>query len=164
MTTPTQQDFEMVVADEPDKTVPEETIHKAKLVDLSIREFKWTDTKDKDRPGVPIEKTAQEMIWWFEITEGDFANRRIRGQTRPSPDGNWLTNSARNRTRQWAETLLGRELGVGARLNRSDLLGCACEISVKHVKDKKDASKIYEEIDEILPASGSFDFNSEPPF
>lgn len=157
-------DFEFEVVHEEDLTIPEDKICPAVLSSVARRTFKWTDTNDKDRPGVPIEKEGESMIWWFEVTDGDYQGRRIRGETRPNRSGQYLSDRTGNKFRQWSETLLGRELEVGARISKQDIVGLRCEITVKHRHDKKDPSKIYEEIDEVIPITGGFDFTGTPPF
>jgi hypothetical protein len=44
-----------------------------------------------------------------------------------------------------------------------DLIGLRAEISIGHRQDKKDALKVWEYVDEVMPVDGGFDLN-EPPF
>jgi hypothetical protein len=147
------------VEDQPDLTIPEDTIVPARLDEIKIHEFTWTDYKDKDNPGKPMQKTSQVFNWWFEVTGGEYKGRRVKGQTDLR-----LSNHPRNKFRMWAEALLGRDLPVGMKIDTDDLVGLACELSIKHKADKKDASKKYEEIDEVMPLDGGAGWSQEPPF
>lgn len=151
--------LEFEVEDQPDLTIPEDTICRAKLVDLKLHRFDWTDYKDKDSPGVPVKKTGETLQWWFEVTAGDHTGRKVKLETRAK-----ITNHPRDRFRLTAETLLGRELPYGTKINTDDLLSLSADISIRHRPDKKDPSKKYEEVDEVMPITSGFDLDSAPPF
>ena len=152
--------LEFEVEDQPDLTIPEDTICRAKLVDLKKHTFDWTDYKDKERPGQPVKKVGETLQWWFEVTEGQHKERRVKLETRCK-----ITNHPRDKFRLTAETLLGRELPYGTRINTDDLVGLSADISVKHRADKKDPSKFYEEVDEVMPITHAFDVGQgQPPF
>jgi hypothetical protein len=59
--------------------------------------------------------------------------------------------------------LLGRQIPVGMGIDTDDLIGLQAEISIGHRQDKKDALKVWEYVDEVMPVDGGFDLN-EPPF
>jgi hypothetical protein len=65
------------------------------------------------------------LDWSFEIISGDFAGEYIVGSTDAE-----LTNHSNNKYRNYVETLLGDELGVGAQLNTDDLLGLEADIVI----------------------------------
>lgn len=145
--------LQFTVEDSPDLTIPEDYPVRAKLVDLKLREFSWTDKKTNEA------KDGSKLEWWFEVTaEGAYNGRKIRGETSTK-----MNNREQNRARTWAETLLGRELGVGASLDADDLLGLSCDITVRHEPDRKNPEIKWERIDEILPVTAGFDLNN-PPF
>ena len=140
-----------------DLTLPEDSIHVAKLVDLKTRDVPYKDKNDGS------DKTFTKLEWWWEITAtaiGDqYIGRKVKGEC-PAE----LTSHPSNRFRNWAETLLGREIPVGMQLDTEDLLGLSAEVSIGHRPDRKDPAKIWEYVDEVLPLSGGFDLNDEPPF
>lgn len=149
--------FEMT--DAPDLTLPEDKIFRAQLKDMKLREFSWTDYKDKDRPGQPVQKTGSTLQWIWEVTSTDEYNgRTVRGECRPD-----LSSHPRNRFRPWAEALLGREIPLGMKIDSDDLVGLSADITIRHRPDKNDPAKKYEEVDEVMPVS-STGFSDEPPF
>lgn len=91
-------------------------------------------------------KSFDKLEWTFEITEGEFAGRRLRGQTDA-----YISTHPSNRFRPWAEAMLGMELQPGVKFTVGDLIGKRCEISVVHVPSRKDPEKLWEQIDEVLP-------------
>jgi len=139
--------------DQPDLTIPADTIHRAKLIELKPREINWIDKKTNE----PKSKTLLE--WWWEIQGGEYASRRVKGECDAK-----LSNHPGNRFHNWAETLLGRQIPVGMGLDTDDLLGLQAEISVGHRPDKKDPAKVWEYVDEVMPVSGGFALSDEPPF
>lgn len=143
------EDFSFQVEDEPDRTIPEETIVQGRLVDLKMEHVVPQD---------PSKEPFDKLIWWFEVSQdGLYFGRKIKGQTSPK-----LSNHPGNRFRQWAEALLRQELPVQAAISRSDLLGLPCEFTVRHEKDRKDPNKVWERVDEVLPIyAGQGD---APPF
>jgi len=152
--------YEFECEDQPDLTIPEDTILKARLTEIKLREFEWTDTKATP----PEKKKGQALEWWWEITDeqrgdGKYKGRKVKGQTDAK-----LSNHTRNKFRPWAEALLDREIPPGMRINTDDLVGLNAEISIGHRKDKKDPSKVYEQVDEVIPLVGSGAYDDSPPF
>lgn len=145
--------LQFTVEDAPDLTIPEDYPVRATVKDIKLRENDWTDPKTRET------KTISNLEWFFEVTsDGPYTGRVVRGRTKPV-----LNNRDGNRFRQWAETLLGRELGVGAGIDADDLLGLACEITVSHEPDRKNPEIKWDRVDEVLPVTGGFNLN-EPPF
>lgn len=141
------------VEDAPDLTIPEDYPVRAILKDIELREYEFTDRRTQEK------KQGSRLEWKFEVTsDGPYLGRVVRGRTSTS-----LNNRDGNRFRQWAETLLGRELGVGAGIDADDLLGLACEITVSHEPDRKNPEIKWDRVDEVLPVTGGFNLN-EPPF
>lgn len=150
--------FEMT--DAPDLTLPEDKIFRAQLVDMKLHEFSWTDYKDKDRPGQPVQKTGRTLQWWWEVKSGDEYNgRKVKGECNPD-----LSNHPRNRFRPWAEALLNREIPLGMKVDSDDLVGLSADITIRHRPDKKDPAKKYEEVDEVMPIASGVGLSDEPPF
>jgi hypothetical protein len=142
-----------VVEDQPDLTIPEDTIVKATLQEVKEKLIEWKDrATQEDRSKILWE-------WWFEVTddtvaEGKYRGRRLKGETDSK-----LTNHAGNRARNWAEALLGRELPVGAGIDTDeDLVGLSCTLTVRHREYEKNGEKrIAEDIDEIMSSDGYAD-------
>lgn len=145
--------YQLVVEDVPDRTIPDETFLNARLSEISLREFSFNDRKTGEA------KTGRVFEWWFEVSEeGKYKERKVKGQTDAI-----ISNHPRNKLRAWAETLLGRDLGVGQPLNTDELVGLPVKIYVKHEADRKDPSKTYERVDDLIPVTGGA-LPGEPPF
>lgn len=152
--------LQFTVEDAPDLTIPEDTIVRARLSEIKLHSFTWTDYKDKDQPGVPVQKEGTVLQWWWEVTaNNEYKGRRVKGETDAK-----ITNHPRNKFRAWAETLLGRELPAGIAIDVDDIVGLSADISIGHKADKKDPSKKYEYVDEVIPITGGFSVADEPPF
>lgn len=130
------------VEDEPDRTIPEDTIVRGKLVQLEDKPIKW---KDK-QTGEDREATITE--WWWEIqSPEDYENRKVKGSCNAK-----VTNHPSNRWRLWAEALLGRELDANMTLDDDDLIGLVADLTVSH-RPSKDGERVFEEVDEVIPVS-----------
>jgi hypothetical protein len=141
--------------DEPDLTIPEDSIVRARLNEIKLRTFEWTDRKTNEQ------KSGEALEWWWEITSNalgsQYVGRKVKGQCNPK-----ITNRDGNRFRMWSEALLQREIPVGMEIDTDDLVGLEAEIVVGHKPDKKDPGKVWEEVTDVAPLSdGSYD---EPPF
>lgn len=141
------------VEDEPDRTIPEDTILRARLVDVKEKTINWKDKRTNEA------KSADLLEWWFEVTDdrvedGLYKERKIKGECNAK-----LTNHPGNRFRLWAEAILGRELPVGKGVDPvDDLVGLSCDITVKHREYEKNGERrIAEELDEVMPISGTDD-------
>lgn len=95
--------------------------------------------------------------WEFKVTDGDYAGYVAYGDTDAK-----VTNRADDKVRQWAETLLGRELGVGEELDTDLLVGLPCTVTVRHedpVPRRDGSGNFYPcPVDEVFPADGAADF------
>lgn len=146
------------VEDQPDLTIPEDTIVRARLEEISEKEIKWNDKND----GTPKSKVILE--WWWEVQDEAYTDpstghhRKVKGTCDAK-----ITNHPKNRFHNWSETLMGRTIAVGTPISTDDLIGLQADISIRHRKDKNDPSKIYEEVDEVMPITGGFD-TDVPPF
>jgi len=148
--------FVFTVEEQKDLTLPEDSIHRAKLLEIKQRTINWTNAEGPQSRDI--------LEWWWEITHtnlGDeFVGRRVKGEC-PAK----ITNASGNRFHNWAETLLGRQIPPGMNIDTDDLIGLQAEISIGHRQDKKDASKIWEYVDEVLPVNAAFSLNDQaPPF
>lgn len=138
------------VTDEPDRTVPEDHIVRGRLL-----EIKRETVTPKDTSKEPWDK----LNWWFEVTEqGLYCGRKIKGQTSPK-----FTNHPMNKAKPWAEALLQRELPVGVAIGKGDLEGLPCDFTVRWEKDRVDPNRIWERVDEVLPADVAR-VDDAPPF
>lgn len=138
-----------------DLTLPEDSIHRAKLLEIKQRTINWTNAEGPQSRDI--------LEWWWEITKSssgdEFVGRRVKGEC-PAK----LTNHPGNRFHNWAETLLGRQIPPGMGIDTDDLIGLQAEVSIGHRQDKKDPNKVWEFVDEVLPADGAFSLNDAPPF
>ena len=138
--------------DQPDNTIPEDTIVAARVNEVKLEHVTFTKDGKED--------SFDKLIWWFEILDdgpnGTWKGRKIRGQTTAN-----LTNHPNNRFRAWAEALLNRDIGVGFVLDSDDLVGTNCKITVRHEPDRRDPKTKWERVDEVLPGGG---FDDNPPF
>lgn len=148
--------MQFTTEEERDLTLPADSIHKARLLEIKERTFEYTDRNDGSR------KTASNLEWWWEITrpgtglDDEFIGRRVKGECRPK-----LTNRPGNRLREWSEALLNRDVPVGMLIDTDDLVGLEAEIVIGHRQDKKDPNKVWEEVVGVLPSTTS---GGEPPF
>jgi hypothetical protein len=144
------------VEEEKDLTLPEDSIHRARLVEIKEREFTFTDRNNGQQ------KTGTNLEWWFEVTvpqaglDTDYIGRRVKGECRPK-----ITNRPGNRFREWSEALLGRDIPVGMVIDTDDLLGLEAEICIGHRQDRKDPAKVWEEVTGVIPVTGQ---SEKPPF
>lgn len=145
------------VVDAPDLTLPEDKIFRARLTEIKSHNFTWTDYKDKDNPGQPVQKEGSTLQWWWEVVSTDEYNgRKVKGECEPQ-----ISTHPRNRFRMWAEALLQREFGPGVNIDIDDLVGLTADITVRHKPDRKDPSKKWEEVDEVIPVTS---YDDTPPF
>lgn len=145
--------LQFVAEDEPDLTLPEDTIIRAQLTELKPRTIEWTSKQDGSK------KSATFLEWWWQVQSPEqYATRKVKGECEAK-----LTNHPGNKFRNWSETLLGREIPVGMGIDTDDLVGLTADITVRHEKDKKDASKVWERVDEVIGVT-NFSVSDQPPF
>lgn len=140
--------------EEPDRTLPEDSIHRARLEEITLRTFTWY------KDGVPTE--GKTLDWWWQITSTklgpDYIGRRVKAECKPA-----LTNRGDNRFRIWAEALLHREVPVGMAIDTDDLVGLEAEIVIGHRDDRKDSNKKWEFVSDVIPLAEGLQ-SDEPPF
>lgn len=145
--------MQFTTEDEPDLTLPEDTIFPARLIEIKPKLIEWRDKQTNEA------KSKNMLEWWFEITSSNqYRGRKVKAECEAK-----LSNHPSNRFRAWSQVLLDREIPVGMGIDTDDLTGLSCELTIRHEKAKNDPSKIFERVDEILPASSS-GFSDEPPF
>lgn len=128
--------------------LPTDTLLKAKLQDLQVREI-----AKRDGSG-----TFEKLNWIFEVTQdGEYFGKTVRAETSA-----FLSDSPYNVFKNWAEALLQRPLDLGQVLAESDLIGLPALITVKYEQDRKDSSKKWPRVDEVISVGEGF--GSEPPF
>lgn len=146
--------FETV--DEPDLTFPDGTIARARLEEIKLRTFTWTDRNTKE------EKESQTLEWWWTVTQYSddpkYVGRKIKGECNPK-----LSNRGDNRFRIWAEALLGRDIPVGMSIDTDDLVGLEGKIEISLRDDRKDKNKKWEYVSEVIPLMDD-DKSFAPPF
>lgn len=141
------------VEDEPDRTIPEDLILRARLESVGEKVIEWNDKKT----GEP--KSATLLEWWWKVTDdrvddGLYEGRKVKGECNAK-----LTNHPGNRFRLWSEALMGRELPVGKGVDpEEDLTGLSADITVKHRQYQKNGeTRVIEEIDEVMPITSMDD-------
>lgn len=139
------------VEEEIDRTIPEDTIVRAKLLEVKEETIPFT-YKRGEKAGQRGEFT--KLTWWWEVTdknagEGIYEGRKVKGECDAK-----LTTHPGNKFRNWSEALLGRELGVGVGIDpEEDLPGLIADITIKHRPyEKNGEQRIAEEVDEVMSA------------
>ncbi len=149
--------MQFVTEDEPDLTLPDESIHRARLEELKLIDYGWTDKDTGKR------EERQKLQWWWKITDTklgeEYIGRRVKGECFPK-----LSNRGTNKFRMWAEALLNREVPVGMTIDTEDLLGLEAEIVIGLRADTKDPAKMWENVTDVIPVHGGFTANQPPPF
>lgn len=141
--------------------IPTNTLLRASLKDLEVKEIPFTDRKTGEQ------KSFTKLNWIFEITQqGEFQGKTVRAETSA-----FLSDHPENKFRSWAEALLNRPIGLGDVLNEQDLIGLPALITVGYEADRKDPSKKFRRVEDVmsLDPSGGFSGPSgfqgdEPPF
>jgi len=129
------------------KSVPEDTFIPAKLAEISMSTIEYADKKSGEF------KSFDKFVWWFEVTDGEYAGRKLKGET-----GAEITSHPNNTFRQWVEALLNEEVPVGFEFDTDDLVGLPCELTVRHVAGTgKNEGKTYENVDTLIPRLNSPD-------
>lgn len=146
--------MQFVVEDAPDLTIPADTVVRGRLEEIKLHEFDYTNKEGNPDHGAVLQ-------WWFEVTDtragdGKWLTRKVKGETDTK-----ISNHPRNRFRQWAEVLLGRDLAEGQGIDTDDLIGLSCDLQIDHQADKKDPAKTYERVSSLLPLSSN---DTEIPF
>jgi hypothetical protein len=105
----------------------------------------------RDQPGGSGDAFTR-LNWIFEITqEGDYFGKNVRAETSA-----FLSDSPFNQFRNWAEALLQPQLDLGQVLDESDLIGLPALITVKYEEDRKDSSKKWARVDEVISVGDAF--------
>ncbi len=144
--------------DEPDLTIPDDTLARAQLLEVQLRTFEWDDRKTKEK------KSATVLEWWWEIRATRAGEQYIGRRVRGTCDAK-LSNRGDNKFRIWSESLLGREIPVGMSIDTDDLVGLEAEILISTEPDKKDPHKLWNRVTDIIsPISGSAFNQGDPPF
>lgn len=144
--------MQFVATEEEDLTLTEDSIHTAQLLNITPKEIKWTDKNTGDPKSTVI------LEWWWEIQAGKYAGRRVKGTC----DEKFSTHP-NNRLRNWASVILDREIGAGFPLDTEDLEGLTADIVIGKKVDKKDSTRVYDEVVDVLPPTGTRQ-DDAPPF
>lgn len=145
--------YTFIVQDAPDLTIPEDTICRARLNGLEKKTISWNDRQTGEA------KTTELMEWSWEVISGNHQGRKVRGTCDAV-----ISNHPRNKFRLWAEAILDKRIDSGEPFDTDDLVGQIADVSIGHRPDKKDPSKKFEFVDEVIPISGGLSSQSEPPF
>ena len=129
--------------------LPTNTILRAKLTELELRSIPKRDGG-----------TFEKLNWVFEITQdGEYFGKTVRAETSA-----FLSDSPYNLFRNWAEALLQRPLDLGQVLNEGDLIGLAALITIKYEEDRKDSSKKWPRVEDVMALDPSSVVSNQPPF
>jgi hypothetical protein len=150
---PTQQEgIEMPFEVQHQVEIPANTFMRAKLNKLDVASIQYVDKKTGEQ------KSFDKLNWIFEITEqGEFTGKDVRAETSA-----YLSDHPENKFRQWSEALLQRPLDLGQVLNEADLEGLSGLIMVSYVEDRKDPSKKWPRVTDVIPLDPSTGFNEAP--
>ena len=143
--------------EEAEYRLPEDTLFPAVLDEVAVRTIEYTLKKDRGTKKAGEKDSFDKWVWKFRITDGPFKDDIAYGESEDR-----LTNREDNVVRQWAETLLGREIEIGEEFDTDSILGLPCQVTVKHEepREKKDGGMFYGcPVDEVFPVSGAADFN-----
>jgi hypothetical protein len=131
--------------------IPAGTLLRATLKDLESKHFP---------PRNPQEQGFTKLNWTWEITEeGEYKGNKIKGECSA-----FLSDHPDNKFRNWAEALLQRPLDLGQVLDESDLVGLSALITVKYEPDRKDPSKKWRRVDDVISLNVSGFDQGAPPF
>lgn len=90
--------------------------------------------------------TVYGLNWEFVVSEEPWKGRKVRGRTTlnfvPHPNCKAYV---------WAKALTGVSYEEGDELDTDDLTGLKGRIIIGHRVDKKDSSRIWEQVREVLP-------------
>lgn len=141
------------VEEEAEVRFPDDSIHRARLLEIKLRTFTWTDRDGQEREG-------QSLDWWWEIVStnyGDqFIGRKVKGECNAK-----ITSRSDNRFRIWAGALLNRDIPIGMVIDTDDLTGLEADIVIGYRQDRKDKTKSWAQVTDVAQVTGS-DF--DPPF
>jgi hypothetical protein len=138
----------------------------ARMTKVDERSFSWdvkeykdgkpTGNLKYDSQGEVVRKSKTVWRWFFEITEGDYKGETGYGETE-----NELTSLEDNKCRQYAETLLGQEIALGADFDTDTVVGLPCMVSFLHEDPRRgrDGTMFYGcLVDEVLPYTPSIPY------
>jgi hypothetical protein len=149
--------MQFITEDEPDLTFPEDSIARARLEEIKLHTFGWTDKDTKQ------EMEATKLVWWWRVlstSAGEqYVGRKVKGECNAK-----LSNRGDNRFRVWAEALLNREIPVGMAVDTDDLIGLTAEIVIGIQDDRKDPLKKWNRVTDVVPVMDGGFGGSEPPF
>jgi hypothetical protein len=134
--------------------LPTNTFLRAKLKELEVKKVGYADKKTGEQ------KEFTKLNWLFEITQdGEYFGKTVRAETSA-----YLSDSPYNNFRLWAEALLQRPLDLGQVLNETDLIGLSALITIKFEEDRRDSSKKFARVEDVIPLDPGSVMDSEPPF
>jgi hypothetical protein len=129
--------------------IPTNTLLRAKLTDLTVREVPKRDGG-----------SFQRLNWTWEITQdGEYFGAEVRADTSA-----FLSDAPDNQFRNWAEALLQRPLDLGVALNENDLVGLQALITVMYEPDRKDPKKTWRRVEDVMALEGASRAYQDPPF
>ncbi len=144
--------------------------YEGRLISVEEREIKFTYKADssvvkagKARAGE--QGSFKRWTWTFRFTSGEHEGDTLTADTDPG-----ITTKSNDQARQFAETLLGRELGIAEDFDSDAIVGLPCLFTVfnQEPTQKRDGTMgYYSRVADVFPASGGtagvVDFD-EPPF
>jgi hypothetical protein len=149
--------MQFVTEDEPDLTFPDDSVARARLEEIKLHSFSWTN---------PDTRQVQEITkleWWWRVlhtSAGEqFVGRKVKGTCNAK-----LSNRPDNQFRVWAEALLNREIPVGMNVDTDDLVGLTAEILIGSEPDKKNPLKRWNKVIDVVPVMDGGFAGAEPPF
>lgn len=146
--------FQLTVEEDEDRTIPEDTILRAKLIEITPRTINWNDRTTGEK------KTAELAEFWWEVQASDtvdekFVGRRVKGSTNAKA-------TPQSKIVKWSEALLGRSIGVGMSFDSDDLIGLTGDIVISHKRGKE--GRVFEEVNEVMNPNADPWADDTPPF
>jgi len=133
--------------------LPEDTLLRCRLNAVNPKEVPYRDKNTGEQ------KTFTKWEWEFQVIEGEFAEKKIWGETNDK-----LTTHPDNKPRNWAEAILGQELDLGMEFDTDDIVGLIADVTVYHHHYTKNGEdRTIAKIQDVLPA-GKLSSAADPPF
>lgn len=118
--------------------LPLDTPLNARLLEIEAKTINYTN-----RDGQP--DSFEKLSWKFGVDAYD--NRWVWADTSTK-----ITTHPENEFRNFVEALLGVEISPDFAFTDDDLIGLPCQVVLGQQVNKKDTSKVYTKVMQVLPA------------
>ena len=140
---------EAVVTDEEQELLPEDTLFRGVLTDVTERQQSWDDKYTGQR------ETATKWVWHFRVTDGQYAGKNAKGET-------FAKVRTGDQAFDWITALAGVEPAVGQNINTDNYKGSFCMFEVSHRSfNGRKGEVTIAEVSQVYEDRGGSD---QPPF